>query len=118
MGACAIFTCATSGRPSDLHDFLKGGLELGHFLLSADRDSNPGGHDGPDASNHDVLVGHGIAHFLAGALYIDHEAVGLGRDIGESVAGEKLERLLAEGSFDAAAIGNPGGLSKSGPCRD
>ena len=64
-----------------LHYFPEGSLEFCHLLLRPYGDSDPSGHDRPDAAYHDVLFGHGVADFLARTLHVDHEAVGFGRDV-------------------------------------
>ena len=89
-----------------LHYFPEGRLELRHLLLRPYGNSDPGGHDGPDAAYHDVLLGYGIADFLAGTLHVDHEAVGFGRDVSEAVTVEPLECLLPNDGVNVASFGN------------
>ena len=101
-----------------MHYFLERGLELLHFVMRADRDADAGGHDGPDASDENILLGHGIDHLFAGAFGLKEETVRLGGRVGVAVAVEPLESLLAGGSVDALAFRDQAGVLEASRGRD
>ncbi len=74
--------------------------------MRADGDAGAGGQDGPDASDENILLGHGVDHLLGGTFGVEQEAVGLGGDVGVAVAVEPLEGFLADAGVDALAFGN------------
>src|SRR5882762_744171 len=78
------------------HYFLERSLELLHFVMGADSDANMSGHHRPDASDENILLGHGVDHLLAGAFSVEQEAVRFGGDVGVGVAVEPLKSFLAD----------------------
>src|SRR5580704_459312 len=88
------------------HYFLERCLEFRHFFLRADGDAGAGGHDGPDAADENILLGHGVDHLLGGASGVEQEAVRHGGNVGVAVAVEPLESFLADAGVDALAFGD------------
>ena len=65
--------------------------------MGADGDAGARGHDGPDASDENMLLGHGVDHLLGRAFDVEQEAVRLGGNVGKAVAIEPLEKFRADG---------------------
>jgi len=82
------------------------GLKFLHLFMRADCDAGAGGHDGPDASDENILLGHGVDHLLGGASGVEQEAVRHGGNVGVAVAVEPLESFLADAGVDALAFGD------------
>src|SRR3984957_16108023 len=93
-------------RRGSTHYFLKCRLELLHFIMRADRDANTRRHDGPNASDINFLLCHGVDHFFAWTFRIEQEAIRLGRNIGISVALKPLKSFLTDAGVDASALRN------------
>ena len=106
-----------------LHDFEERGLEAGHVGWATDGDADVGWPGGPDAADHDALVGEAVDDRAAGSFDVEHEVVGLGWGKGVVVLGEEFEGavagvghgLLAEwdellvGELDLGALDGGGG---------
>ena len=50
-------------------------MELLHFFAGADSNSNASWHDGPDASDENFVLRHGVDHFFAGTFGIEQKAI-------------------------------------------
>ena len=74
--------------------------------MSAHGDAGAGGHAGPDASDENVLLGHGVDDLLGGAFGVEKEAVGLRGNVGVTVAVQPLKYFLAHTLVDALAFGD------------
>src|ERR1035438_3400879 len=96
-------TAPSTGQLSAAY-LLECDLEAFHLFLRSYSDADVGGHHGPDAANQHVFLRHGVSHLLTRPLGIEHETVGLGRNVTVAVAIKPLKCLLANACIDAAAF--------------
>src|SRR6266536_4914171 len=78
------------------HHFLQRRLKLFHLRRGAYGYSRIRGPYRPDASDVDVLAGHGVDHFLGRALGVEHEAVRLRGNVRISVAIQPREHSASD----------------------
>ena len=88
------------------HDALEGFLEALHLRLRADGDADVRGPYGPGAADENILGGHRGDDFFCGALGVQHEAIGLRRNVGIAVLREPLKGGFTDRGVDVLALGD------------